>query len=198
MNFKQIPTQNASSLVYLMEIPNHVEPSFLKTYALEHLHQKRQREKFALYLLCKEVQLVYDSIAYEKSGKPYLTHSSQSISISHSNQFIALMVSSHNFCGIDIQHETLKLEKVKHKFCNSKELSTLSSLNEIQQHEYLHFFWCIKEAAFKCFGQDLSFTNDIGIEFIDLKSNTAQVLVKDKLLDFDLYKTENLFFAFSR
>ncbi len=84
-------------------------------------------------------------IGYEDSGKPYLVDSKFKISISHSKEFVALMISKQQV-GVDIESISQRVLKVKDKYLTAKELSFFKDDNLL---EYSTIAWAAKEALFK-------------------------------------------------
>lgn len=95
--------------------------------------------------------LLYDffgnePIYYDELGKPYLENG-WFISISHSNEFVAIMLNKRNHCGIDIEKISSKVERIKHKYLNDVDLKNIIS------QEDLTTYWGAKEALYKYYGK---------------------------------------------
>jgi len=86
------------------------------------------------------------TINYDDLGKPHLDNGWH-ISISHSNEFVAMIINQNEPCGIDIEKVTPKIERIKHKFLNPLDLQTITSL------EHLTLYWGAKEALYKYYGK---------------------------------------------
>jgi phosphopantetheinyl transferase len=86
------------------------------------------------------------NISYDDLGKPCLDNG-WNISISHSNEFVALNLNKINNCGVDIEKVTPKIERIKHKFLNPKDLEKVISL------EHLILYWGAKESLYKYYGK---------------------------------------------
>jgi len=107
-------------------------------------------------LLGKDIKIEYDS-----EGKPYLADRSYQISISHSNQWIAVMAHPKRKAGIDIECPTDKIQKLYRRFLSITEQKELSEGNDIRQ---LLLAWSAKEAMFKIIGKEaLDFANQLRI-----------------------------------
>jgi len=103
-----------------------------------------------------------DPIHYSKDeyGKPYLTNNPYHISISHSKEYLAVMISEKN-CGIDLQYLTPKVTRVRNKFLSEMEINYLVEKQSLYQ---LTILWCAKEAVYKQNGrQKLEFKNAMQI-----------------------------------
>jgi len=85
-------------------------------------------------------------IIYDNLGKPKLDNGWR-ISISHSNDFVAINLNKNEDCGIDIEKVTSKIERIKHKFLNPTDLKNVITL------EHLIIYWGAKEALYKYYGK---------------------------------------------
>jgi phosphopantetheinyl transferase len=112
------------------------------------------------------------------------------ISISHSNKLTAILLSSNEKVGIDLEHMSTNIGRIAFKFINSKEKITKEQEKRIY-HLYLH--WCAKEAIYKiCDKEGISIKKDITIEPFDVKeSGEIRGSVKTKTINdsFDLFYT---------
>lgn len=100
-------------------------------------------------------------ITYNEKNKPFLNQGTANISISHSRNLTAILVSPDRRVGIDLEYMSGKISKLGHKFMNSREMLTKNPGNR-KFHLYLH--WCAKEALYKiCDRQDVLFKEGITI-----------------------------------
>ncbi len=100
-------------------------------------------------------------ILYNEFGKPYLKNSNYKISVSHSVEFAAVIVSRKVPVGIDIEKISQRIERIKSKFLSENELK---DINENFRLEKLYIYWCAKEALYKLYGKrDLNFITNIKI-----------------------------------
>ena len=136
-------------------------------------------------LIGKEARIVYN-----KNNKHFLSDGSMFISISHSNKLTAILLSSNEKVGIDLEHMSTNIGRIAFKFINSKEKITKEQEKRIY-HLYLH--WCAKEAIYKiCDKEGISIKKDITIEPFDVKeSGEIRGSVKTKTINdsFDLFYT---------
>ena len=108
-----------------------------------------------------EVRLVHDA-----DGAPQLIGAEVEISISHSRNFAALMVSTEGRCGVDIEEPRLdQLARVRAKFLTPAELEAGIDLLTA---------WTAKEAVFKAAG-----TPGLGLSMIDTLSCPGKALLPD-------------------
>lgn len=136
-------------------------------------------------LLGKDARIVYN-----KNNKPFLRDGSRFISISHSNKLTAILLSSNEKVGIDLEYMSTNIGRIAFKFINRKEKITRDSDKRVF-HLYLH--WCAKEALYKiCDKEGISIKKNITIEPFEVKeSGEIQGSVKTKKINdsFDLFYT---------
>lgn len=97
-------------------------------------------------------------IGNRADGRPYVVtdHGEDErkvhISISHSNRRAAALASPHR-CGIDVQHRSEKLHKVRERFCFEEELRLLQANRSGKEADLdlLNLLWTAKEAIRKAF-----------------------------------------------
>ena len=87
---------------------------------------------------------VSNSITYEENGRPRLE--GFNISISHSHEWIAVMVSENHKIGIDIEIIGPRIENLAKKFLSANEDLSAISTHRIEK---LHVMWGAKEVLFK-------------------------------------------------
>lgn len=88
----------------------------------------------------------FQVIQYSPENVPQISGSSKQISISHSNNTAALVVSPY-LCGVDIETISTRIEKIKHKFLSRNEIIFVE--NNTNTHALLTLLWTVKEAVFK-------------------------------------------------
>ena len=157
---------------------NHEEKTFVEhiTHGKRHLHWLGTRVLLRTMLNTEE----YIDCRVDKHGKPYLYTLPYHISLSHSFDYAAVMISKRRPVGIDIEQIKQKVERIAHKFMRPTELQFIDNQHKVEQ---LYVCWCAKEAVYKCYGQkEVSFLDDITLHPFDLKTEgqvTAD-LRKDK------------------
>jgi 4'-phosphopantetheinyl transferase len=103
-------------------------------------------------------------------GKPYLVNLPYHISLSHSFDYAAVMISKNGAVGIDIELIKEKVERIAEKFMQPAELAFINSNNHKLQQLYV--CWCAKEAVYKCYGQkEVSFLDNILLEPFDFEGH---------------------------
>ena len=120
---------------------------------------KRDNEIVATQRIIKQ-HYPNEILSYKLNKAPILS-SGKGISISHSSDFLAILIAPHT-AAVDIEKISIKIEKVAVKFlskeeqkwANTKELTTLC--------------WCAKECLYKIHQNgSLNFVNDLSIHSID-------------------------------
>jgi phosphopantetheine--protein transferase-like protein len=103
----------------------------------------------------------YIDCQVDAHGKPYLVNSPYYISLSHSFDYAAVMVSEGCRVGIDIELIKDKIGRVAKKFMKPSELAFMDPSQTV---EHLYACWCAKEAVYKLQGKrNVSFLDNIEI-----------------------------------
>jgi 4'-phosphopantetheinyl transferase len=89
-------------------------------------------------------------VEYDPFGKPFLAGSDFHISVTHTDDLAAVIISKAGRTGIDIEKIKSRIEKVKHKFVNDTEHLMLIPGKEL---ELITLIWCAKEALYKLYGE---------------------------------------------
>jgi phosphopantetheinyl transferase len=136
-------------------------------------------------LLGKEARIVYN-----KNNKPFLKDGSHFISITHSHRLTAILLSTNEKVGIDLEYMSVNISAFAFKFMNRKEKIIKDPENR-KYHLYIH--WCAKEALYKiCDKEGISIRNHITIEpFKVIESGEIRGKVHTEKIkeSFDLYYT---------
>lgn len=105
-------------------------------------------------------------------GKLESANTEQQLSISHSDDYIAVVKAS-TAIGVDIQTFNPKLSRIASKFIDYKLLQQLQKSPLYQ--DYLHVYWGVKEALFKAYGLgQVNFINHLHISPFEMtKSGTT-------------------------
>jgi len=126
-------------------------------------HGKRKAEWLSARLLLREMIGNEFSITYLASGRPILNHGNfRKISITHSRNFVAVIVHKSKNIGIDIEDTTRDFKRIEKRFLSEEELRFLGEDNMLKC-----LYWCTKEAVFKLVEEE-------GIEFRE------QIIVSQK------------------
>jgi phosphopantetheinyl transferase len=105
-------------------------------------------------------------ILYDNLGKPKLDNG-WNISISHSYEFVAIVLNKKEDCGIDIEKIGDKVARIKHKFLNPLDLKKITS------NKHLTLYWGAKEALYKYYGKkEVLFLDHLFIEEFSNNKNS--------------------------
>lgn len=132
-----------------------------KAYVEQLSHGKRHLHWLGTRVLLRKMLKTeeYIDCRVDEHGKPYLVDLSYHISLSHSFDYAAVMISKTRPVGIDIEQVKEKVERIAHKFMQPDEMAFITDQHKIQQ---LYVCWCAKEAVYKCYGQkEVSFADNI-------------------------------------
>ena len=147
-------------------------------------------------LIGKEAKIVYN-----RNNKPFLKDGSRFISISHSHKLTAILLSTNEKVGIDLEYMSSNIAAIAFKFLNWREKVTREKENR-RYHLYLH--WCAKEALYKiCDKEGISIRKNITIEPFNV-SESGEIkghVHTDKINEtFDLYysKYDNYAIAWTK
>jgi 4'-phosphopantetheinyl transferase len=119
------------------------------------------------------------SIEYDAKGKPHLINSDYSISISHTKNFVAVMLAKNANVGIDLETIQSRIEKIAKRFVTGEEENFIGT---DKKTEYHHVIWGTKEVLFKIYGKgELHFLNHIRVEKFTLheKGELKAGIIKD-------------------
>ncbi len=136
----------------------------------------------------------YIDCRMDDHGKPYLVNADTQISLSHSYDYAAVIISKDKKVGIDIELIKHKIKSIKHKFLSDLELAQKQIGDNTNG---LYVCWCAKEAIYKWNGRKgLEFKQHIHIKPFKLKDDGAlQALVElpegTKALDVNYFKTKD-------
>ncbi len=138
---------------------------FLKN-TVSHPHKRLQHLAGRYLLKYLQPDFPFGSIVVEPSKKPVLPGNEFYFSISHCGDFAAAIISNQHLVGIDVELITPKIEKIKEKFLNLKELELLQQ-NQFSESniELITLLWSAKEAMFKWYGKgSISFKRNLLIK----------------------------------
>jgi len=151
--------ESADELLAQLQLKEHE-----RTYLDSLVNGKRNMHWLSTRVLLRRMMDTdeYIDCRVDSSGKPYLSNFPHYISLSHSYDYAAVMVSKNKAVGIDIELIKDKIERIASKFMSAEELGFIE---EKQRIEHLYVCWCAKEAVYKLHGKkNVSF-----IENIELK-----------------------------
>ena len=110
-------------------------------------------------------------ITYDPDGKPSL-NSEFNISISHSHEIAALVLSNNRKIGLDVQLKESKILNIQNKFLNKFEKLNIEDDPSI---DILTMLWTSKESIYKAVGlKGISFSKNIKIDKVIEKDKTGK------------------------
>ena len=155
-------TESVEELKQQLTVYNEEEFSKLNT-------DKRKSEYLAVRVALKALLGKEIMIEYNQEGKPFLSDGSFQISISHSKNWIAVIVHPTRQVGIDIECPTDKIRKIYSRFLSEDEQTDLSNGENSDQ---LQLAWSAKEALYKIIGNDaVDFANQLRIYAFEVKTS---------------------------
>lgn len=148
------------------------ENSFLR---LESMKSESHRKGFlAVRMLLQEIGYSDFDLFYDDLGKPHL-QDGKHISISHSNDFSAVVI-SNEILGLDIEQLKEKTLKIAPRFMQTHHLEGISLEEKLKKSTVI---WGIKESIFKIKNEKgISFPEHIFEKPFDLKDKKAIGILK--------------------
>lgn len=133
------------------------EISFIKSESL-------RKQRLAVRALLNELfgEKVY--LAHHDNGKPYIENDSINISITHTENYVAVILDQNDEVGIDIESLDRDFSAVEKKALSEDEIDDLED-DKQEKNEQLAIYWCAKEAIFKKISKyHVDFAEQIEIE----------------------------------
>ena len=166
---KDFLINNSTKIILWKIIPGKLSETHLSKHDKDLLKTRKDKNSKEYFLAVRKLLENEDpelTIDYDLKGKPFL-NKQKGISISHSNEIVAIGISNEIDFGIDIQHKTDKILKIKNKFLSKNESRFLGKTDNM---EFLIKVWSAKESIFKALGKEgVSFSNDLEIDTINDK-----------------------------
>ena len=150
-------TESEAELRTMTSIPSDEleEISYIKN---ESLRKQRLAVRALLYVMLEEK--VY--LSHHDNGKPYIENNAINISITHTDQYVAVILNEEDEVGIDCESLNRDFSAVEKKALSDEEIG---DLEDEQKNEQLAIYWCAKEAIFKLTSQyDVDFAEQIQID----------------------------------
>lgn len=111
-------------------------------------------------------------IRYNEVGAPYIEGSELKFSVSHSSEFVAVIVSDSR-CAIDIESTERDFERVARRYVTEEE-----SKLESGEMPLLALLWSAKETLYKYSGRSgLDFLSDLRITGIDSEAQSMEGMI---------------------
>lgn len=131
--------------------------------------EKRRREWLATRILLQQLTGNKVTVSYTETGKPLLQNSQfKHLSISHSQEFVAVFIHQKLEVGIDIENKNRNYNSIEKRFLSLPEIEQAGKEPLLQC-----LYWCTKEAVFKLVSQEgISFKEQILISSFDPRNET--------------------------
>lgn len=120
------------------------------------------------------------NIIYNANGRPELV-GQKPISISHSGQYIAVMIAEQSRIGIDIEEIHPRIERLARKFVNDEENAFIGQDHRI---EMIHVIWGAKEVLYKIHSRgSVDFKKDLLVSQFEFnETGNCHAFIKKNLL----------------
>ena len=150
-------TESEAELRTMTSIPSDEleEISYIKNESL-----RKQRLAVRALLDTMFEEKVY--LSHHDNGKPYIENNAINISITHTDQYVAVILNDEDEVGIDCESLNRDFSAVEKKALSDEEIG---DLEDEQKNEQVAIYWCAKEAIFKLTSQyDVDFAEQIQID----------------------------------
>ena len=180
--FKTI-TPNPSTQVYIWKVEESVEALSENVNLTPHCQarfesmksQLHQRGFLSIRHLLHVAGYTDHDLYYTENGKPHLKDGKY-ISITHSYNFTAIIVSETVEVGIDIEMQRDKILRIASRFTPLKEYRTLANDDAVIRK--LTIVWGAKEALYKIYGvKGLSFLQHINVTDFDFEDYKTDAVI---------------------
>ena len=138
-------TESEDELLKIISIPNEELEELLMIRS-----ESRRREKLAVRALLNTVFEDKVYLGHHDNGSPFIQNNSTHISITHTNNFVAIITHPTEDVGIDIECLERDFSVVEKKALSEDEREDLSDKHRNLQ---LAIYWCAKEAIYKRMSQ---------------------------------------------
>lgn len=146
-----------------------------RSYVADFSSERRRREALMWrYIIHRELG-ADAQIAYNENGAPRVLNRKEQISVSHSADFVAVVISDER-CAVDIERLDRNFDRVAERYIRPEE-SALS-----QDERLAAVLWCAKEALYKYSDEGgLDFIRDIKVLSVDFDSGLLVGQIRDNL-----------------
>ena len=108
--------------------------------------ESQRKQKLAVRALINEVFEEKMYLNHHDNGQPYLENCATNISITHTENYVAIIIHDEEEVGIDVESLERDFSAVEHKALSEDEID---DLEKDKRNEQLAIYWCAKEALFK-------------------------------------------------
>ena len=150
-------TETEEELLNLSSIPSDEleEISYIR-------NESQRKQRLAVRALLNELfdEKVY--LSHHDNGKPYIENSATNISITHTEKYVAVILSEDQEVGIDVESLARDFSVVEKKALSEDEID---DLDDEKRNEQLAIYWCAKEAIYKLLSQyNVDFAEQIEVD----------------------------------
>lgn len=150
--------------------------------------ESHRKQKLAVRALINEMFEEKMYLNHHDNGKPYLENCATNISITHTDNYVAIIIHDDEEVGIDIESLDRDFSAVEKKALSEDEID---DLDDEKKNEQLAIYWCAKEAIYKRMSQNrVDFAEQIEVEKFNLRKEgelEATFIHKDEFEeDFEL------------
>jgi 4'-phosphopantetheinyl transferase len=131
-----------------MSILSEIETMILAEIIIPHKKIQFVIKHLILQVLSKQAKIENSTIHKDESGKPFFTHNSVHISVSHTSGFLGIALHKTQPIGLDLENPREQLMRIIPRICRPEEVSLVNGNLHIATH-----LWCIKEALYKLYGK---------------------------------------------
>ena len=108
--------------------------------------ESQRKQKLAVRALINEVFEDKMYLNHHDNGQPYLENCATNISITHTENYVAIIIHDEEEVGIDVESLDRDFSVVEQKALSEDEID---DLEKDKRNEQLAIYWCAKEALFK-------------------------------------------------
>ena len=155
-------TESEQELLGLTSVPN----DELEEISLFR-NENHRRQKLAVRALINEVFEEKMYLNHHDNGQPYFENCATNISITHTDNYVAIIIHDEDEVGIDVESLDRDFSVVEKKALSEDEID---DLEKDKRNEHLAIYWCAKEAIFKRMSQNrVDFAEQIEVEKFNVR-----------------------------
>ena len=180
--YQQINATTQLVVWHIVEPESYFETAAKSIRPIAHPH-KRLQHVCGRYLLQHLVPFFpLEQIVLEHNNKPFLPSHPYHFSISHCDDYVAAIVSTHKQVGVDVETISPKVAKIRHKFLTETEESILTNSKvPLTGIEKLTLAWSAKEAMFKWLGETgVDFREHLNLQQLQGEKSHGLIVAKIK------------------
>jgi len=113
--------------------------------------ESQRRQKLAVRALINEVFEEKMYLNHHDNGQPYLENCATNISITHTENYVAIIIHDDEEVGIDVESLDRDFSVVEKTALSEDEID---DLEKDKRNEQLAIYWCAKEAIYKRMSQN--------------------------------------------